>query len=312
MVINNIGRTVLVVGGTGHYGRHIVHALLKRNIPTRVMTRNKEKAQQLLGKHSTIELFEGNILEKESVSKCLVGIDAIVISISAFNRKTIRKLRLIEQDAVLNLLQQASELKIKRIVYVSVYEKPSSEIKMLTGKIKRKIEETLEKSSFNYTILGAPPSIDIFFSLIRGNKMRVPGGGPPALPNISPIDLGEIAAQAIIMTDLPQKRYRLTGPSAPSFSEAASRISKILGKEIQFKPIPLFPLKIAAKITGWLRPLIPYLAQLLPFIILMNDFEANITLQVAKDYKILQETFDYTPHTLEDHAKLWYNMHDIK
>ncbi|MHA2175600.1 MAG: SDR family oxidoreductase [Candidatus Hodarchaeales archaeon] len=312
MVINNNGRTVLVIGGTGHYGRHIVQALLKRNIPTRVMSRNKEKALQLLGKHSNLELFEGNILEKESVSKCLVGIDAIVISLSAFNRKTIRKLHLIEHDAVLNLLQQASELKIQRILYVSVYEKPSTEIKMLTGKIKREVEEALEKSSFDYTILGAPPSIEIFFSLIRGNKMRVPGGGPSALPNISPIDLGEIAAQAITKAGLQQKRYRLAGPSAPSFSEAASRISKILGKEVQFKPIPLFPLKVAAKIAGLLSPLMPYLAQLLPFILLMNNFESNITSQVDKDYKILQETFDYTPHTLEDHTKLWYNTHDIK
>jgi uncharacterized protein YbjT (DUF2867 family) len=311
MVTNKNGRTVLVVGGTGHYGRYIVRALVKRSIPTRVMSRNKEKAQELLGKHSTLEVFEGNILEKESISKCLVGIHAIIISISAFNRKTIRKLRLIEHDGVLNLLQEASELNIKRIVYVSVYEKPSSEIKMLTGIIKREVEEALEKSSFDYTILGAPPSIEIFFSLIRGNKMRVPGGGPPALPNISPIDLGEIAVQAITKTDLPQKRYRLAGPSTPSFSEATSRISRVTGKEIQFKPIPLFPLKIAAKITGWLRPLMPYVAQLLPFIILMNDFEANITSQAAEDYKILQETFDYTPHTLEDHTKLWYNTRDF-
>jgi uncharacterized protein YbjT (DUF2867 family) len=307
MIIQNNGRRVLVVGGTGHYGRHIVRALLKRNIPTRVMSRSKEKAQKLLGKHSKLELMEGDILEKESVSKCLIGINAIVIAISAFNRKTIRKLRLIEYDSVLNLLHQASELKIGRIVYISVYEKPSSEIKMPTGKIKREVEEAFEKSSFDYTILGAPPSIEIFFSMIRGNKMRVPGGGPPALPNISPIDLGEIAAQAITKADLPKKRYRLGGPSAPSFPEAASRISKVSGKEIQFKPIPLFPLKVAAKITGWLSPLIPYVAQLLPFIILMNDFESSISLQVAEDYKILQETFDYTPHTLEDHAKLWYN-----
>ena len=88
--------------------------------------------------------------------------------------------------------------------------------------------------------------------------MRVPGGGPSALPNISPIDLGEIAAQAAQRSNLPQKRYRLGGPSAPSFPEAAARISKEIGEEIPFGKIPLFPLKIAAKVSGWLSPVMPF------------------------------------------------------
>ncbi|MHA1975274.1 MAG: SDR family oxidoreductase [Candidatus Hodarchaeales archaeon] len=296
---------ILVIGGTGHYGQHIVRALLKKNYPVRVLSRNKKKALKLLGENSLLDVLEGDILDQFAVRKSLDGISAIVIAISAFNRKTIRKLRSIEHDAILDLFHVASEVNIDRIVYISVYEKPLPTVQMESGIIKYKVEEALEQSTFDYTILGAPPSIEIFFSLIRGSKMRVPGGGPSALPNISPIDLGEIAAQAALRSKLPQKRYRLAGPSAPSFPEAAIRISNVTGKEISFGKIPLFPVRATAKVTGWLRFLMPYIAQLLPFILLLNSFESEIALQVTRDYEILQQTFDYNPHTLEDHAKLW-------
>ena len=306
MITESKNGRILIIGGTGHYGQHIVRALLKQNSPVRVLSRKKEKALQLLGENSLLDIVEGDILDKISVLKCLDGITAIVITISAFNRKTIRNLRLVEHDAVIDLFQMALEAKINRIVYISVYEKPIPDIQMESGRIKYEIEEALEQSIFDYTILGAPPSIEIFFSLIRGRKMRVPGGGPSALPNISPIDLGVIASQAVMRSELPQKRYRLAGPSAPSFSEAASRISKATGEEITYGKIPLFPLRVAATIAGWLRPLMPYVAQLLPFILLLNSFESKIALQVHKDFEILQNTFSYTPHTLEDHAQLWF------
>ncbi len=305
MSIKKNADLILVIGGTGHYGQHIVRALLNKDIPVRVLSRNKEKALLILGKDPLLEIIEGNILDQVVLTTSLQDCSAIVIAVSAFNRKTIRQLRLIEHDSILKLFQIASERHIQRIVYISVYEKPVPDIKMESGKIKYAIEEALEQSTFDYTILGAPPSIEIFFSLIRGGKMRVPGGGPSSLPNISPLDLGEIAAQAVLVTKLPQKRYRLAGPSAPSFPEAAERISKVIGKEIPFGKIPLFPLKVAVKITSLLRPIMPYISQLLPFILLLNSFESEIALQVEKDYQLLQNTFNYTPHTLEDHARMW-------
>ena len=301
-------KKILIIGGTGHYGQHIVRALLTKNIAVRILSRNKTAALARFENHGNrelLEVYEGDILNPPQVRNSLQDISAIVIALSAFNRNSIRQMWQIEHDAVLELFRLAQEANIDRLVYISVYEKPAAGIKMQSGRIKRCIETALEQSLFDYTILGAPPSIEIFFSLIRGGTMRVPGGGPAALPNISPIDLGEIAAQTVLRTNLPQKRYRLTGPSAPSFPEAAIRISKESGQNIPYMRIPLFPLRIAAIITSFLRVFMPYIAQLIPFIILMNNFEDIIKLQTVEDYKILRETFNYTPHTLEDHTRLW-------
>lgn len=299
---------ILVLGGTGHYGRHIVKALTVDNQKIRVLSRNMTKARENLGEEP--EIVEGDITSKEVVIKALEGVSAIIISVSAFHRKTIRKLKLIERDSVLMVFEEAKKLGIKRIVYISVYGKPDANVDNLQGRIKREIEDTLEQSSFfNYTILGAPPSMEIFFSMIRNGKMTVPGGGPPALPTISPPDLGKIAAQAVIRSDLNGKRFSLVGSDVISFREAAERISKVTGKEIGFRKVPLLPIKVVASITGLLSPLFPYISQLLKFIILMNTaFTSEMIEQAFEHQKLLQETFDYQPLTIEEFAIRYYKI----
>ncbi|MFX0123226.1 MAG: SDR family oxidoreductase [Candidatus Hodarchaeota archaeon] len=296
---------ILVLGGTGHYGRHIVKALIETNQKVKVLSRNIPKAREILGEKP--EIVEGDITSKKVVVDTLEGVSAIIISVSAFNRKTIRKVKLIERDSVLMVFDEAKKLGINRIVYISVYGKPDVDVDTLQGRIKREIEDTLEQSSFDYTILGAPPSMEIFFSMIRNGKMTVPGGGPIALPTISPTDLGKIAAQAVIRSDLSGKRFSLVGSDIISFREAAERISKVTGKDIGFRKVPLIPIKVAASITGLLSPIFPYISQLLKFIILMNTaFTSEIIEQAFDHQKLLQETFDYQPLPLEEFAISYY------
>ncbi|MFW9997015.1 MAG: SDR family oxidoreductase [Candidatus Odinarchaeota archaeon] len=296
--------SVLVLGGTGHYGRHIVRSLLEMGEPVKVLTRNSVKAREILGNGP--DLIKGDITSKESVVEALSGVKVIIISVSAFSRKLIRKLTLIERDSVLMLLEEAKKAGISRIVYISTFDIK----KDLTGKfdipqanIKLDIEEALAISDFNWTVLGAPPSIEIFFAMIRGDRMMVPGGGPPALPTLSPVDMGKIAAQAAVRTDLSKKRFRLTGPEAMSFPEAARRIASVTGKPITFRKIPLLPLRVVSLIT---RPFSPYLRLLLKFVLLLNKgFTEDVVATIPEDYQLLRQTFDYQPTTLEMQAKAW-------
>ncbi len=295
--------TILVLGGTGHYGRYIVKSLIELGEGVKVLTRNPEKARELLGEKPII--VKGDITDEDSLPQLLENCKGIVICVSGFSRKTIRQIKKIERDSVLKILDLAKTVGIKRVVFISVYdynEKLIEELKIPQAQIKQDVEDYLSESDFNWTVLGAGPSIEIFFSMIRGKTMMVPGGGPPALPNISPIDLGKICAQAVTREDLSKRRFRLTGPEALSFPEAAERISKIVGYKIKFRKVPLLPIKIASIIT---KPFSPYLWYLRKFVLLMNKFPQDIARKVPNDHAILRSTFDYEPTTIETHAKLW-------
>jgi uncharacterized protein YbjT (DUF2867 family) len=296
-------KRVLVFGGTGHFGRYIVESLLKKGEQVRVLSRNILNARKILGDKP--EIIEGDVTSRDSIIKALQGVRAIIIAISAFSWKTIHQLRLIERDSIFSILEEAKKAGISRVVYISGYDVRKDvldrlHIKFESARIKIEIERALFKSDFNWTILGAAPSMKLFFALIRGAKMIVPGGGPPAIVNISPVDVGEIAAQTVVRNDLGGKRLRMAGPEALSFPEAANRISKVIARPIKFQKVPIFPLKIAS-IVLW--PFNPYLRHLLDSIKLLNNFPQDIVSEFPEAYSLLQKVFSYQPTTLEMEAR---------
>jgi len=287
---------ILVLGGTGHYGRHIAASLATR-VPVRVLSRDKARARLVLTE--PVAILEGDVTSERSVADALRGAGGVVISLSAFSPRLIRKQRLIECDSVLMTLALAEKECVSRIVYLSGYdarEDLPAELDFSTGRIKLEIERALCRSQFNWTVLGAAPSMEIFFAMTKGTRMMVPGGGPPALPTVSPVDVGEIAAQAVLREDLRGQRIRLTGPEALSFREAAARISAVTGKPLRVVKVPLVPLKVAAFVT---RPFNPYLSHLVSAVTLLNRFPQDVAMQVPADYQRLAVTFDYTATTLE-------------
>ena len=293
------GTPTLVLGGTGHYGRNIVASLTDKGQPVRVLSRNAANARRVLG--DGVEIVQGDITSGESVIEALKGVWGVVVSVSAFSPKLIQRLGLVERDAVLTVLDEAQKAGVSRVVYISVYDIDNDLLARLnldleTAKIKGEIEATLARSDLNWTVLGAPPSMEMFFAMIRGDTMMVPGGGPPALPTVSSVDVGEIAAQTVLRDDLHGKRIRMVGPEAISFPEAAKRISAATGKSIGFRKIPLLPLKIASIVT-W--PINPFLRHLYGHVKLMNNFPPDLVAQVPRDHRWLADTFDYTPTTLE-------------
>jgi uncharacterized protein YbjT (DUF2867 family) len=257
-----------------------------------------------------VDILEGDIRSRESVLEALRGVKAVVISVSAMTPKLIRRSKLIESDSVLLILEKAREAGISRVVYISVYDFREDFLKKMKitweiPEIKKNIENKLAKSDFNWTVLGAAPSMEIFFSMIRGNTMMVPGGGPPALPNVSPRDVGEIAAQTVLRDDLNGKRIRITGPDALSFSDAAKRIGLVMGKVIRVRKIPVLPLRIASTLA---LPFNPYLRHLVKAIKLMNNYPQYVVALAAKDHQWLVNNFVYVPNTLETETKHRFNV----
>jgi uncharacterized protein YbjT (DUF2867 family) len=291
---------VLIIGGTGFLGKFIVFETIKNNFKVRVVTRDKEKAIKLFG--TSVEYIEGSIQSQNILEKAIEDISCIIVTVSAFNRKQIRKVKEIELTAILNIFNIAKSHQIQRIIYLSVFEKPAKNINIIQGKLKRELENYLELSSFNYTILGIPPSIEMFFALKKGNKLIAPGGGPPILPTIAPQDIGKIVTKAILIQNLEKRRFRLVGPDCISFKEASKKLSSVYGESIKYQKIPLLPIRIVSFITNLFKPIFPYLSEMTKLIILMNEFPKILENEVSKDLEELVKIFNYEPTTLEEYA----------
>jgi len=295
---------ILVLGGTGHVGVHIVRSLLARDRPVRVLTRNVDGAKKRFedSTGNSPEFVSGDLMQLEDVKRAMDGAEAMVVAVSALHPATIRQLHTIEHDGVVATFEAARKAGVERIVYLSAYHLDPDLIEeenLEHGRIKMGVESALAESRLDWTVIGVPFSTEIFFATLRGDKMMFPGGGPPGLPTACTKDTGEIIAQATYKTDLGGERIRVPGPVAYSFSQAAEVLSRASGRRIPFRPIPLFPIATAA----WLsRPFYPYLYYLYKGMRLINRFPEYLAESVSEDHARLHELFDFETTTLEAEA----------
>ncbi len=289
---------IIVYGGTGYYGREVVRGLVKKGVSVRVLSRDSGKAHQILGED--VEIIQGDVINNQTIVDSLSNVTAIIICLSAMSNKLIRKMKQIERDAVLAIMEEAKNQNISRLIYMSGYEMRAQLLHELNipefGEIKIEIESVITKSDFNWTILGDAPAFEIFFAFIRNGKMAVPGGGLNAIPCISAEDVGEITAQVALRDDLNGYRLKLTGPEAFTFPEAAKRISSISGKNIKHAAIPLIVVNI---ISFLLIPFTPFLRFLYKSLKMLNNFPPDLAESVPDEHEKLRKLFDYVPVSLE-------------
>jgi uncharacterized protein YbjT (DUF2867 family) len=253
----------------------------------------------MLGKAA--EIVEGDLVDRETVKRILHGVERIVIAVSV-GKQNIRHQRRVERDAVLMLLKEASST--TRVVYLCGYEiRHEISRDFETGRIMVEVQEALAESTLNWTALGCAPSMELFLATIHGENMTFPDGGPLAFPTVSKRDVGTIAAQAVLRDDLARQRFRVCGPEAMSFPEAAQRISAVTGRPLQFRAIPLTPLRIAAFLV---RPFHPYFYFIITAATMLNRFPQDLVADIPADHLRLTETFDYEPQTLEMEAQRWF------
>lgn len=289
---------IIVYGGTGFYGQKVVEKLVDKGQLVKVVTRNAENAKKIVG--SKVEIFQGDVTEKGTIEKSLKNVGAIVICLSAMSNKLIRKMKEIERDAVLEIIEQAEKANISRLVYFSGYEMRKQLLDDLKipefGEIKIEVESKIKQSDLNWTILGCAPAFEMFFAFLNKGKMAVPGGGLNAFPTISPEDVGNIAAQVVMSNNLNGKRIKLTGPKAYSFPEVAKLMTDIGGKKVKHVTIPLLIINV---VSFLLLPFTPFVRYLYKSLKMLNNFPHDLAENVPKDHKLLRELFDYEPVTLE-------------
>jgi uncharacterized protein YbjT (DUF2867 family) len=298
----SIKPTVSVFGATGHYGRKIAARLTGNGNNVKALTRNINRARGILG--DKIFLVEGSVEDRAKVHETLEGAQSVVVCLSGMDWKQVKKIEKIEVGGLTTIMYEAAGLNINRLVFISVFDidRDFTEKQKSTSlaDTKQASENMIRQSGFNWTILGCPPSHELFFRLLRKNTLTVPGGGYKKLVCISPDDVGEIAAQAALRSDLSGKRFRMAGPDIISFPEFAEKAAMIYGRKIKHRTIPLLIVNI---VTGVLSVINPMPRMIYSAIKMMNAFPSEISGSANGDFKLLTETFNYTPTSIEDEIR---------
>jgi uncharacterized protein YbjT (DUF2867 family) len=103
-------RAILVTGGTGFVGPHVVHALRARDLPVRVLVRDLRRGSRATAWGA--ELAQGDVTDPASLTAALDGVDAVVKGAPAdFERVMAQGTR--------NVVVAAKEAGVRRFVLAS-------------------------------------------------------------------------------------------------------------------------------------------------------------------------------------------------
>ncbi len=255
---------ILVVGGTGHVGSHVVREFVMRNADVRVLIHDsKTLAERLKGftefisgggdgkldLPANVATVEGNVMEIDSMREALKGIDTLFLLNPVCEDELTRAL------LTLNLAVKA---KVKGIVYFSMVNADTySDVPHASAK--RAAERMIEDFDLPATILRP----NYFFQNDAAFKEPILEKGIYPIPvgslgtSMADVrDIAEAAALEIIKHEnsaepLPRETIEISGPNALTGDGIAAIWSQVTGRKITYAGDDLKPYekKIESRVT---------------------------------------------------------------
>lgn len=226
---DEMGGTILIIGGNGTVGRHVVAELVGRGAPARALVRSRARATAVEGTGLPMEV--GDLEDPASLDAALDGVERIFLSSSPSPRVA---------ELHGNLVDAARRAGVRHVVRVSALgASPGSPSELLRGH--GEAEAHLEASGLGFThlrpawfmqnLLGYAPWI------AAHGELAVPSG-QGTLAMIDVRDVARVAAEALVGSGHQGRAYRLTGPEALSFDRVAEVLSEVLGRPIRHRDPP--------------------------------------------------------------------------
>jgi nucleoside-diphosphate-sugar epimerase len=249
--------TVLITGATGRIGRHLVNALITKGEKVRVLIRDR------MTEFENVEIFYGDLIDKEAVKKAVEGIDTIfhlaaVVDYSAPDDQMYQ----VNVGGTKNILEV---FKGNKFIYLSSTAVLGKKLKTpadestpyspsnFYGKTKMEAEKFVKAN--NGIVVRSPDVLmprftegyDIIFSKLMEGKMPIIGDGKNFIDYIYITDL----IQALLLVMEKGKKgeiYMVAGKGVKTQKECLEIASKFLNVEPPKRHVSAFSALLSSKI----------------------------------------------------------------
>ncbi|VVM04820.1 complex I NDUFA9 subunit family protein [Methylacidimicrobium tartarophylax] len=221
--------TVLVTGGTGFVGSHLIPRLVELGYQVRLLTRRATRGRALPAERCTI--IEGSPLDPDACRRASRETDAIIHLVGILTENPQSSYREAHVQVTRHLLAAAKENGVRRWIHMSALgARPYAASRY--HQTKWTAEELVRSSDLHWTIFR--PSViygkgDRFLSVLRNlfsqsffryfGMLPLPGGGASLLQPVAVRDVVTAFTRALILPETIGKEYPLCGPDRISLSE---------------------------------------------------------------------------------------------
>jgi uncharacterized protein YbjT (DUF2867 family) len=247
--------TVLVTGGTGFVGPHVVHALRARETPVRALVRDPARATRLAA--WGVELAVGDVTDPASLRASFEGVD-VVVHLVAIIRGRPEDFERVMAQGTRNVVAAAQEAGVRRFVLASALgldERSKGAVPYFAAKWE--MEQTVQGSGLEHVIFrpsfvfgregGVLPT---FVRLARFAPVTpIVGPGTQRLQPIWIEDLAEYYGLAVREESAANRTFELGGPDAVSWNEFWERLKRVLGVRRPSVHVPFGAMRLQATLT---------------------------------------------------------------
>jgi NADH dehydrogenase len=245
---------ILVTGGTGFVGSHLVRRMRADGLSVRALVRHPEKARALT--EAGVDIVPGDISDKDSLQRAAAGVKRVVHLVGIIQEMKGVTFEGVHVEGTRNLLQAAKNAGVRHFLYQSALgTRPAA--KSDYHKTKWAAEELVRASGIPFTILR--PSL-IYgpgdqFTLRLADVIRA----SPALPiigsgksKVQPIyidDMVDCIVKAVTSDAFLNEIYEIGGPDQLTYEEVTRAIAEAMGVKRPAVHIPLFFMELAAGVA---------------------------------------------------------------
>jgi uncharacterized protein YbjT (DUF2867 family) len=227
---------VLVTGGTGFVGTHLVNRLLRAGHSVAVLARDPRKTRNRYNR--PVETAEGNVLDRGSVAAAASGRDAVVHLVGIINEKGDQTFDRMHREAVENVAAAAESAGVGRYLHMSAMgsgEDAPSEYARTKAAGERAVRASrLDWTIFRPSIIFGPGDgfVSLLVPIVRHNPGFIPviGSGQTRFQPISVRDVGRVFADALAKPETSRRSFDVGGPEVFTLDDIYREIAAAVGK----------------------------------------------------------------------------------
>ena len=251
---------VLIAGGTGHLGRHLVPELKRRGYQVRTLSRQPVPSDLDVDEH-----VRGDLRNPASLASVCDGIDQVISAAGASLALQVQwgapGYQAVDYAGNLNLLRVAQAAGVRHFTYVSVYHTPAYADTVYV-RAHTDFEAALRHSNVAYTIVRPTGYFSAMAALLRFARLgRAPllGDGSATTNPIHEADLAAVCADAL---NGASTEIDVGGPEVLSRRTLFEKAFDAVGKHPRFIRVPAALLSLNRRLIA---PIDRRLADLLAF-----------------------------------------------
>jgi uncharacterized protein YbjT (DUF2867 family) len=260
---------ILVTGGTGFVGGHVVHALRQADTPVRCLVRDPRRAEKL--ERLGCELTEGDMTEPNTLRRGVEGVEVVVHLVAIRQGKEAQFDRVMSQGTR-DLLDAARQAGVRRFVHMSALG-TSEQTKDLVPyyRARWEMEQAVQGSGLPHVIFRPSfvfgPDGGILPTFRKLAKVApvtpIVGSGEQRIQPIWADDVAAYFAQALDLDAATNRTFELGGPDVVSWNELWARLKQALGVRRPSVHVPMAFMRANALVTERLPGNIPLTRDLL-------------------------------------------------